>query len=94
MPLGSDDEEVAAPLLSCFTTPTKANSNDGASHASSDAEETESELDSDAKKEFDELTGKKRKKQGYFKFMEVKRWSTSADPYWSPSNQSLNLLSH
>ena len=40
---GLDEEEDAASLPPSFTTPTKADSNDGAGHGSSDAEGTESE---------------------------------------------------
>ncbi len=57
MPRGSDDEEDAAPPQSGFSTPTKANNNEGACSGGSNAEETETKLDSYVKKEFDKSTG-------------------------------------
>ena len=57
MPRRSDKEEDAAPPLHGYSTPTKANCNDGACHGGSDAEEPESKIDSDVEKEFDESMG-------------------------------------
>jgi hypothetical protein len=47
------DEDLAS-LLPSFTTPTKADCNDGACHAYLDAEGTKSEAYPNAKKEFNE----------------------------------------
>ena len=65
--------------------PTKANCNDGACHGGSDAEETESKLDSDVEKEFDESTGKKRKGSSYLNHTEVMWWPTCADSVLEPA---------
>ena len=57
----SDDEGDAAPPPPAFSTPTKADRNDGAGHAKPDAERMETESDADAEQSFDESTDKKRK---------------------------------
>ncbi len=52
MPRRESEAEVDALLPPC-STPTKADRNDGAGHADSDAEGTESKSDADDEKEFD-----------------------------------------
>ncbi len=51
------EEEHDALLPPGFSTPTKADHNDGAGHAELDAEGTEIESDADVEKQFDESTG-------------------------------------
>ncbi len=51
------DEELDASLQPCFSTPKKADSNDGAGHAKLDAEGTEVEFDADVEKQFNQSTG-------------------------------------
>ena len=51
------EEELDASPLPCFSTPKKADSNDGASHAEHDAEGTKVESDADVEKQFNESTG-------------------------------------
>ena len=51
------EEEHDALLPPCFSTPMKADRNDGAGHGCQDAEETDSESDANDEKEFDESTG-------------------------------------
>ncbi len=51
------EEELDAPPLPGFSTPTKADCNDGAGHAEQDAEGTKVESDADVEKQFDESTG-------------------------------------
>ncbi len=56
----SDQEsegELDAPPQPSFSTPKKAECNDGACHAEQDAEGTEVEFDADVEKQFDESTG-------------------------------------
>ncbi len=65
MPRRDSDEEDDAPLPPAFTTQTKASRKDGACHAGSDSEGTESESDANAEKQFDEQTGNKRNNTGY-----------------------------
>ena len=72
----SDEEDDAAPLQPGFSTPTKADRNDGAGHAESDAERMETESDADGEKQFDKSTGKKRKHSAFHKYREVGRWAT------------------
>ena len=55
----------AAPQSPRFSTPTKADRNDGAAHAESDAEGTNAESDADIEKQFDESTGKMHKKRKF-----------------------------
>ncbi len=52
------EEEVDAPLSPVFSTLTKASHNDGACHASSDADGTEDESDANVEEQLDESTGK------------------------------------
>ena len=68
MPRGSDEEDEAAPPEPCFSTPTKADCNDG---AEPDAEGTESESDANVEKQFDKLTGKTRKYSAYLNYTEL-----------------------
>ncbi len=65
MPRRESEEDDAAPPPPILTTPTKADRNDGACHADSDAEGTVSESDADVEKQFDTSTGKKRNYTGY-----------------------------
>ena len=85
MPHRESEEDDDAPLPPGFTTPTKANRNDGACHANPDAEGTESESDADVEKEFDESTGEKGKRCAYLYYTEVKRWFTGADSVLEPA---------
>ena len=64
MPSRESEEDDAAPPLPGFTTPTKANCNDGAGHALPDAHGMQTESEADVEKEFDESTGKKRNYAG------------------------------
>ena len=57
MPCRSDEEGDAAPSDPPFSTPKKADCNDGAGHAESDAARTETESDANVEKQFDESTG-------------------------------------
>ena len=68
-----------------FFTPTKADRNNGACHAYSDAKGTEYEIDANVEKEFNESTGKKRKYNPYLKYTEVKRWITCEDTILEPT---------
>ena len=88
MPCQDHESEDAALPPSGFTTPTKANCNDGAGHCGSDAKETKSELDADVEEEFDELTCKKRKGSAYLKYTEIKRRSTRKDSMLEPAQIS------
>jgi hypothetical protein len=72
MPCQSDERDQIAPSLPVFTTLTKAIGYDGASHASTDAEETKNELDANVEKQFDESTGNKCKYNSYLQYTEVK----------------------
>ena len=65
MPRRFNEEDDSAPPPPCFSTPTKANGNDGAGHAEQDAEGTDNDSDADVEKEFDESTGKKRNYNPY-----------------------------
>ncbi len=51
------EEDNAVPPPPILTTRTKVSCNDGAGHAGSGAEGTESESDANVEKQFDELTG-------------------------------------
>ena len=62
----------AAPPPPGFSTPTKADRNDGAAHAESDAEESDAEFDADVDKQFDESTGKMHKKRKFAPFHEYR----------------------
>ena len=53
----SDEEDNAALPPPGFSTPTKADRNDGAGHGEPDAEGTNAESDSNVKKKFDKSTG-------------------------------------
>ena len=57
MPRQESEEEDAASPPPGFTTLTKANRNDGAGHAESNAKGTNAESDADVEKKFDESTG-------------------------------------
>ena len=85
MPCRSDEEEDAAPPPHGLTAPMKAVHNNGACHADSDGEETESKSDSDVEKEFYESKGIKRKGSAYLKCTEVMRWSTGKDSMLEPA---------
>ncbi len=73
------EEEHDAPPPPGVSTPTKANGNDGASHAEPDVEGTESESDADVEKQCDESTGKKREYHPFRQYTEIKRWKTRAE---------------
>ncbi len=78
MPRRDSEVENDAPPPPGFTMATKAICKDGAGHADSSAEETESKSDTDDEKEFDKSTGKnlKRNYNGYYKYRLVKEWVT------------------
>ncbi len=65
--------------MPAFTTQTKASRNDGADHAVSDAEGTQSESDAYVEIQFDELTGKKRENNPFLQYTEIKLWKTGPD---------------
>jgi hypothetical protein len=65
------EEEHDAPPPTGFSTPTKADRNDGAGHAGSAAEGTESESVADVEKQFDESTGKKREYHPFRQYTEI-----------------------
>jgi hypothetical protein len=79
MPRRESEEEDDALSPPCFTTPTKAIRNDGAGHAGSDAEGTESESDTYVEKQFDKSTGKKRNYTVDQKYRFIKQWFTRED---------------
>ena len=56
MPRQDHEEEDAAPPEPCFSTPTKADHNDGACHADPDAKRTNAKSDADVEKKFYEST--------------------------------------
>ncbi len=72
MPRRDSEENYAAPPPPGFTTTTKTISNDGACHADSGSEGTETKSDTDDEKEFDKSTGKKRNYICYQKYGFVK----------------------
>jgi hypothetical protein len=76
MPRRESEEDDNALSPPGFTTSKKAIGNDGAGHAGSDAEGTESESDADVEKQFGESTGKKRNYTGYQKYRFIKQWIT------------------
>ena len=80
----SEEIDAAPPPLGC-STPQQDESNGGAAHAKPDAEVTKSESEADVEKQFDALTGKKRKYSAYLKYTEVKRWSTGKDSMLEPA---------
>ena len=57
MPRRESEEEDNALSPPGFSTPTKADRNDGAFHAEPEVEGTEDESDADVEKQFDESTG-------------------------------------
>ena len=69
----SDQADDAALPAPGFSTPTKADRNDGAGHGEPDAGGTESEFDADVEKQFVESTGKTRKYHPNLNYAEVKR---------------------
>ena len=69
-----EDDDVAPPAPS-FSTPTKADRNDGAGHGEPDAGGTESESDADVEKQFVESTGETRRYHPYLNHTEVKHIS-------------------
>jgi hypothetical protein len=73
------EEEDDAPPPPGFLTLTKADCNDGACHAGSDAKGTESESVANVEKQFDESTGKKREYHLFRQYTEIKRWKTAPD---------------
>ena len=73
------EEEHDALLPPGFSTPTKADRNDGAGHAEPEAEGTEDESAADVEKLFDESTGKKQEYYPFRQYTEVKRWKTGSD---------------
>ena len=85
MPCQESEEEEDAPPLPGFTTPTKANRNDGAGHPDPDAEGLETESDADAEQQFDESTGKKRKYSPFHEYREVGRCATGEDSELEPA---------
>ncbi len=62
-----------------FSTPTKADRNDGVGHAEPEAEGTEDEADANVEKQFDESTGKKREYHPFRQYTEIKRWKTGSE---------------
>ena len=84
----SDEEADAAPPPLGFSTPTKANCNDGAGHGEPDADRMETESEADVEKQFDKSTGKKRKYNPFFEYREyreVGRWTTGEDSELEPA---------
>ncbi len=79
------EEDNAAPPPPILTTPTKASRNDGAGHASSDAEGTEFESDANVEKQFDESKGKKLAYHLFLEYREVMRWKTGSDSVLEPA---------
>ena len=73
MPRPESEKNDAAPSEPGFTTPTKANRNDGAGQ---DAKRMETESDADGEKQFDESTGKKRNYAGPHSYRVIKEWTT------------------
>ena len=73
------------PPPSGYATPPKDIGNDGACHADPDAERMETESDANGEKQFDEMTGKKRKYNPCLKYTEVKRWITGEDSILEPA---------
>ena len=84
MPSQESEEEDAALPEPCFSTPTKANHNDGAGHAEQDAKGMQTKSDANVEKRFDESTGKKRKYHPFFEYREVKLWFTGEDSVLEP----------
>ena len=81
-----ESEQIgAAPQSPGFSTPTKADRNDGAAHAESYAEGMETESEADVEKQFDKSTGKKRTYHPYLVYTEVKRWATGEDSILDPA---------
>ena len=76
LPCGSDEEDDAALLAPCFTTPSKAICNDGACNGEPYAKGTEANSDADVEKEFDESTGKKSNHSGRHSYRVIKEWPT------------------
>ena len=72
----SDEEDDAAFPAPGFSTPTKADLNDGAGHVSPDAGRMETESDPEVEKQFDKSTGKKRCYAGPLVYRVVKEWTT------------------
>ena len=79
------EQIVAAPPPPGFSTPTKADRNDGAAHAESNAARMETESDADVEKQFDESTGKKRTYHPYLVYTEIKSWATGEDSILDPA---------
>ena len=71
----SDEEDDAAPPPPGFTTPIKADRNDGAAHAESNADRMETESVADDEKQFGESTGKKRCYAGPLTYRFIKAWT-------------------
>jgi hypothetical protein len=80
----SDEENNAAPPQPILTTQTKVSRNDGAGHAASDAEATESYSDANVEKQFDESTGK-RESHPFLEYTEVMLWKTGPDSVLEPA---------
>ena len=73
------EEELDAPPPPGFSTPTKADRNDGAGYAEPEAEGTEDGSAADVEKQFDESTSKKREYYPFRQYTEIKRWKTGSE---------------
>ncbi len=62
-----------------FSTPTKADRNDGACHAEPDAEGSEDGSEADVEKEFEESTGQKREYHPFCQCTEIKWWKAGSN---------------
>ena len=85
MPHPESEEVDAALPPPGFSTPTKADRNDGAAHAQSNAEGMETESEADVEKQFDKSTGKKHTYHPYLVYTEIKRWATGEDSILDPA---------
>ena len=91
------EQIVAAPPPPGFSTPTKADRNDGAGHAESNAERTDAESDADVDKQFDESTGKMHKKRKFappHEYRVIDEWVLGPDSVMEPAEIDHEIKKH
>ena len=93
-----ESEEIdAAPPPPGFSTPTKADRNDGAAHAESDAERMETASEGDVEKEFEESTGKMHKKRKFappHEYRLIEEWVLGPDSVMEPAEIDHEIKKH